>query len=160
MTTDEPIKLTFPSFTDSRGIFKPIPLENFHARQVAVVQSHANVIRGMHGQKHPYAQGKLLTVLRGKIKDVVIDVPRNTTWIFELNPGEGLWVPPHCLHGYAALETSEVLYVVDQPYRPEQEWGIHPLDSFFKIDWGVSSPIISEKDQKLPTFREWLEMED
>lgn len=158
-------------FQDPRGSF----LEIYSARafdeaglNLEFVQdncSHslgAGVLRGLHFQKDPHAQAKLVWALTGKIYDVIVDLregsPTYLKWAaFELSSGLPcmLFVPRGYAHGFCTLEPdTRVFYKVDAPYAPSSECGIRWDDPDLAISWPVSSPLLSEKDSKLPLLKE------
>ena len=126
-------------------------------------RSAQKVLRGLHYQYCP-VQGKLIGVTRGRIWDVAVDIrPDSPTYGqslgLELNDMNGrlLWIPPGFAHGFCVLgdEPAHVLYKVDAPYNPAGERGISWNDPDLSIHWPVSQPIVSERDQKLPSFAEY-----
>ena len=125
------------------------------------VRSGHGVLRGLHFQLAPKAQGKLIRVVRGEIFDVVVDLRTGSDtfkqWVgIRMTPDEDaqLWVPPGFAHGYVVLSKSgaDVSYKVTQEYDPELESGIKWDDPELAICWPISDPILSQKDQRLPTF--------
>lgn len=112
-----------------------------------------DTIVGFHYQTDPMAQGKLIRVLKGKIKDVVIDMRPNSetfmqTYSIVLDDSiDGytmLYIPPGFAHGFSVLsDGAKVLYKCTKPYAKEYERGINPL-SYKK--WEVENPIISDRD--------------
>ena len=123
--------------------------------------SRKGVIRGLHFQREPYAQAKLAMVLVGKVLDVVVDLrPGSQTFgkvykcVLDGERRNMLMVPDGFAHGFAALEDSMFLYKCSKEYHKEAEGGIIWNDPDLNIDWQVANPIISEKDQKLPAFRD------
>jgi dTDP-4-dehydrorhamnose 3,5-epimerase len=120
--------------------------------------SKKNVIRGLHHQKQPKAQGKLIAVLKGSIWDIAVDIRRNSAtylkWVaVELNDKNHamLFIPPGFAHGFAALSKDvHLLYKCTNEYDPQTDAGIRWNDPDLAIDWPVESPIISEKDSHLP----------
>lgn len=117
----------------------------------------SGVVRGLHFQKPPYAQSKLVRALRGSIYDVAVDLregsPTKGEWFgIELTAenGKQLLVPRGFAHGYAALtEHAEVAYKCDNGYNKESEGGIHPADKTLAIDWQLGDESeweLSEKD--------------
>jgi dTDP-4-dehydrorhamnose 3,5-epimerase len=123
-------------------------------------RSASKVLRGLHYQPQP-AQGKLVGVLRGKIWDVAVDIRRESKtfgrhFSIELSDDNGrlLWVPPGFAHGFCVLgdEPADVLYKVTELYNPKTEAGIRWNDPDFAIQWPISEPIVSERDNKLPSF--------
>lgn len=131
------------------------------------VVSHAvGTIRGLHYQSVPYAQGKLLRVVRGRIFDVAVDLRSGSDtcgqWVgkeLDCRNGEQLWIPAGFAHGYCTLEPqTEVIYKVDAYYHPAAEGGIRWDDPDLGIAWPAlpAEPVVSLKDQALPAFADWL----
>jgi len=122
--------------------------------------SRYGVIRGLHYQRPPHAQSKLIRVLKGKILDVVVDLrPASATYrqVFAIELSEEnkkqLFIPRGFAHGYAVLsETAEVLYKCDAFYHPESEEGLRYNDPELGIDWQIPADkqTVSLKDQRLP----------
>jgi len=123
-------------------------------------RSAPGVIRGLHYQYDP-PQGKLVGVIHGQILDVLVDLRRNsltygqyaTVELTDVN-GQLVWIPPGFAHGFAVLGTdsADVLYKVDQPYNPKGEGGIHWADPKIAIQWPIAQPIVSARDNLLPSF--------
>lgn len=120
-------------------------------------------LRGLHFQKAPHPQGKLVRVLRGAIYDVAVDIRQGSAtygrWVgAELTAelGEQLWVPRGFAHGYCTLtDDCELFYKVDGPYAPETEGGVIWNDPDLAIAWPVDGePVLSEKDKTLPRLEE------
>ena len=158
-------------FEDLRGSF----LESYHHQKLkewgidyAFVQdnqsfSKKGVIRGLHLQVPPHAQTKLVHVVWGKVLDVVVDIRKNSptfgkAYYCELDGRRKnmLLIPEGFAHGFAALEDSVFFYKCDGYYHPESERGIVWNDPDLNLDWGISEPIVSEKDMKLPIFKEFV----
>ncbi len=172
IATDIPGLLLFEPnvFEDSRGYFFESYNENIFkeqgvdARWVQDNQSSSNygVIRGLHYQLPPYAQTKLIRVLRGKILDVAVDIRkgsptfgRHFSKVLSAKNKRQLVIPKGFAHGFSVLsEKAEVLYKCDGFYNKESEGGILYNDAELNIDWRVPEEerIISEKDLQLPTF--------
>jgi len=139
----------------AHGIVEPFVQDN-------VARSIRGVIRGLHWQNPPMAQGKLVTVVRGEIWDVAVDVRRGSPtfgrWVGVTLSEENrrsLWVPPGFAHGYAVLsEESHVVYRVTAEYAPETEAGARWNDPSLGIPWPVDEPIVSERDAALPLLEE------
>jgi len=153
-------------FEDSRGSFMESYRSEWFTRvnfiQDNEVISKKGVIRGLHFQRPPFAQSKLIRVIEGRILDVIVDL-RKTSETFgkvfsiELSAENKmqLLVPKGFAHGYATLtDSATVLYKVDQYYNKNYDTGIHPLSSGLSIDWGVK-PILSEKDQNLLDYSDF-----
>lgn len=125
--------------------------------------SHKGVIRGMHFQRPPFAQGKLVSVVKGRVIDVAVDLrPQSPTfkkvYYCELDGDRHnmLMVPEGFAHGFAALEDTWFMYKCTNVYSKAHEAGIVWNDPELKIQWPIDSPLISEKDKQLPTFGELL----
>jgi dTDP-4-dehydrorhamnose 3,5-epimerase len=152
-------------FEDERGFF----FESYHEIKFAeigirdrfVQDNHAKSInrtlRGLHYQfKHP--QAKLCRVIHGEVLDVVVDIRLGSRnfgkWESALLSGENklqMYVPAGFAHGYLVLsETAEFLYKCSDFYRPEYDRGILWNDPAIGINWGVETPILSDKDRRNP----------
>jgi dTDP-4-dehydrorhamnose 3,5-epimerase len=126
--------------------------------------SKKGVIRGLHFQRAPYAQAKLVTVLMGKVLDVVVDLRRESKTfkevfycILDSRKRNMLMIPEGFAHGFAALEDSVFFYKCSNVYNKASESGIRWNDPDLSIDWKVSNPIVSAKDSALPLMVELLE---
>jgi dTDP-4-dehydrorhamnose 3,5-epimerase len=129
-----------------------------------VYSAERGVLRGLHFQVPPRAQGKLVRCTRGAILDVVVDVRKGSpTWArhvaTELTAAnwKQLWVPPGFAHGYVTLEPNcEVIYKVTDYWTPDCERGVAWNDPDLGIDWrfGESKLILAEKDRAFPPLRE------
>lgn len=156
-------------FEDNRGYF----FESFNEQKFrdAGVPSHyvqdnqsyseKGVIRGLHFQKAPYEQGKLVRVLAGKVLDVVVDIrPDSKTFgqhfkcVLDAVKNNMMYIPGGFAHGFAALENTVFFYKCTGYYNKEAESGIVWNDEELQIDWEVENPVLSEKDQQLPRFKE------
>lgn len=123
-----------------------------------------NVVRGLHLQAPPFAQGKLVRVVRGKARDVAVDVRKNSPtfgqhFAVELSADNNtlFWIPEGFAHGFAALEDNTVfLYKTTHYYNKTAEMAIHPCDPVLNINWGVENPILSERDSENPWFEEFV----
>jgi len=118
-------------------------------------------IRGLHYQKPPFEEAKLVRCTRGKIFDVIIDLRKNSQtykdWFGEKLTQENhkmLYVPERFAHGYQTLEdNTEILYQVSQIYSPSSEEGIRWNDPAFKIKWPLKQSTISLKDNSYPNSK-------
>ncbi|MGE4465965.1 dTDP-4-dehydrorhamnose 3,5-epimerase [Sphaerochaeta sp.] len=158
-------------FTDDRGFV----MESFKASDFAsnelpsgfVQENHSvsskNVLRGLHYQTLPYAQGKLIRCVRGKVADIAVDIRRNSPtfgqWVKEVLSAENrkmLYIPSGFAHGFVVLsETAEVIYKIHgSEYAPQYERGIRWDDPVLAIEWGVKDVIVSDKDMKQPLFKD------
>ena len=120
-------------------------------------------LRGLHFQKAPHAQGKLVRVLRGAIYDVVVDIRQGSAtygqWVgatLTAEAGEQLWVPRGFAHGYVTTEDdTELFYKVDGDYAPQLEGGLAWNDPDLGIDWPLeTAPVLSDKDKILPRLKD------
>ncbi|MFZ1806971.1 MAG: dTDP-4-dehydrorhamnose 3,5-epimerase [Cyclobacteriaceae bacterium] len=165
------LEITPKVFPDSRGWFfefyKDISFEDV-APSVKFVQenlsfSKKGVIRGLHYQSGSFAQAKLVSVIKGRVLDVVVDLRTGSdtfgktfTCVLDDEKHNMLFVPEGFAHGFSALEDSYFFYKSSSIYSPEHESGILWNDSKLNIDWQISNPIISQKDQALPSLEELL----
>tara|TARA_B100001057_G_scaffold80729_1_gene76006 strand:- start:3694 stop:4245 length:552 start_codon:yes stop_codon:yes gene_type:complete len=130
--------------------------------QENVSNSNYGVLRGLHFQIEPYAQSKLISVLKGKILDVVIDIRKSSKYYgksfkIELDDIDckQLFIPKGFAHGFVVLsKTAKVCYKVDNYYNPEFEKGLKFDDPILNIDWKIdkNSIIVNEKDKSYPPF--------
>jgi dTDP-4-dehydrorhamnose 3,5-epimerase len=159
-------------FGDPRGVF----YETFSARlmQEAGVpagldwvqdnqsKSQPGVLRGLHFQRPPHAQAKLVRVAQGRVLDVVVDIRRDSPTFgqhatVELSAALGnvLFVPVGFAHGFVALEEDTLfLYKCSNYYAPSSEGGLLWNDPALGIDWNIENPLVSPKDEVLPTLAE------
>jgi len=119
-------------------------------------------VRGLHFQRPPMAQTKLLSCLRGRIMDVAVDLrhdsPTYLQWIgVELSEDDPtqILIPKGFAHGFVTLSDDvEIMYKVDAFYSPECDGGVRWNDPDIGVDWGVTDPVLSEKDQHSPFLRD------
>lgn len=145
--------LFFESFNDER--YRDLLGEEFTFVQDNISVSKKNVIRGLHFQSPPFAQGKLVSVLKGAVLDVAVDIRKGSptygkhiTIILSEENKKQFWIPPGFAHGFASLEDDTVFsYKCTAYYSPTSEDTLVWNDSELAINWGVTEPIISEKDK-------------
>ena len=162
--------IEYQKFDDPRGFF----METFrtgefsaHGIELPFVQdnlSHSvrGVLRGMHYQKDPGAQGKLVLVLRGAVYDVGVDIRRGSPtygrWIGEVISDENrkmLYLPPGLAHGFCVLSDEvDFFYKVTADYAPRLDRGFIWNDPEVGIEWPVADPILSTRDRKLSPLRQ------
>jgi dTDP-4-dehydrorhamnose 3,5-epimerase len=158
---------------DNRGFF----LESFSSREMEslglpgqfVQDNHSRslskgVVRGIHFQKPPFAQSKLVRVVRGSVFDVVVDLRTGSktfgTWVgvtlSDINK-KMLFIPKGFGHGYCTLtDDSEFLYKVDAYYSAQHDAGVRWNDPDIGIQWPVTDPTLSQKDLALPLLKDLL----
>lgn len=154
MNTNEPILLRTQAYSDDRGSLRPIKLPfNVNGwEQMNVVESGCGVVRGMHWQQSPWDQGKLITVLEGTIRDVVVNISDGVQHVFDMELGDVLWVPRNYAHGFCSLSDSLVSYLVDNKYEPISERGVNPFCSELAINWGVTTKECNSRDRAFPNW--------
>lgn len=156
-------------FGDDRGFFMESfnqkELEkhgiSFDVKQINFAKSGKNVLRGLHFQKNPEAQSKLVGVIAGAVVDVVVDMRKDSPTFkqyFKLvidTRDTFLLIPKGFAHGYYTLQDDTVFYyAVDNFYSPETESGLIYNDEELNIDWGlIGLPLVSEKDLKQPSLK-------
>ena len=161
-------------FEDARGYF----FESFSQREfvekvspVDFVQDNESkssfgVIRGLHFQRPPYTQSKLVRCVKGAVLDVAVDIRKESPTygqhvaveLTEDNHRQ-LFIPKGFAHGFAVLSDIAVFqYKCDEFYHPESEGGISLMDTDLGIDWRVpmDKAILSEKDMKHPLFKDFI----
>jgi len=156
-------------FRDERGLF----FESYHQKKYRDIglppkfvqdnqsRSKKNTIRGLHYQIGAYAQGKLIQVIRGKIRDVAVDIRFGSPTFGKHEAVElssqnffQLWIPEGFAHGFSALAPdTTVQYKCTSFYSPRHEKGILYNDPDLNIDWKVQDPLVSEKDLRNPLFK-------
>ncbi len=158
-------------FGDNRGFF----MESWSRRKMEEAGLHYDFVqdnhsmsavkgtlRGIHFQRNPWCQAKLVRCTRGAVLDVAVDLrkasPTYKQWVaVELTADnkKQLLIPRGFGHGFVTLtDDVEFLYKADNYYAPEADGGIRWNDPEIGVDWGIDNPILSEKDKKNPFFRE------
>ncbi len=142
-------------FKEASGIDLPFVQDNHSF-------SKYGVLRGLHFQKPPHEQAKLIKVIQGEIYDIAVDLRNNSPtfgkwlgFILSAQNRKQLYIPRGFAHGFIVLsQTAEVLYKCDNFYAPQAEGGIIFNDKDLAIDWlvGESEIVLSQKDLKLPSF--------
>ena len=160
-------------FEDSRGFFYEFFNEKdfqektglqVHFVQDNLAKSHKGTLRGFHFQKGIYAQAKLISVIKGSVLDVVVDIRKDSATfgqhysvvLSEQNKKQ-LFIPRGFAHAYLCLEDNTLFnYKVDNYYNKESEGGIRYNDPDLQIDWGydLSTVILSDKDKVQAFFKE------
>ena len=124
-------------------------------------KSDKGVLRGLHFQKPPYAQGKLVRVIKGSVMDVAVDLRKDSPtygkWESVVLTEENklqFWIPEGFAHGFVALEDNTIFnYKCTNVYNKESEGSILWNDPDININWNIDNPILSEKDKISPLFK-------
>jgi len=157
-------------FEDPRGyFFESFNSNLFKQHHIAVdfVQdnqslSQKDVLRGLHFQNPPYAQGKLVRVITGSVLDVAVDIRKNSATygkhysivLSEKNKTQ-LWIPAGFAHGFLTLENNTIFsYKCTNFYNKASEDAIRWNDPDIGIKWGTGTPLLSEKDQEANFFKD------
>ena len=156
-------------FRDDRGYFletfsmkwfEPLGISpNFVQDNQSV--SKKGVLRGLHFQKPPHAQGKLVRVSAGHALDVAVDLRKNSptygkhvTCVLDAEKQNVFYIPEGFAHGFVALEDNTTfLYKCTDFYQPSAEGGLLWNDPALGIDWGIENPLVSSKDEILPLLQ-------
>lgn len=156
-------------FEDGRGYFfesynKPLfaslglPMEFVQDNQSFSVKG---VLRGLHLQNQPHAQGKLVRVITGQVLDVAVDLRIDSptfgqyeTFLLDAELANMAYIPEGFGHGFVALEDSIFSYKCTSVYNKAAESGIRWNDPDLAIDWAINNPMVSDKDQELKLLRD------
>jgi dTDP-4-dehydrorhamnose 3,5-epimerase len=155
-------------FPDERGFFmesyKRSDFEAMGLHHNFVQENHSRstygTLRGLHYQREPKAQGKLVRVIVGEIFDVAVDIRRESPtfgkWVgIRISAANRrlVYVPPWCAHGFCVVSPeAEVIYKTTAEYAPDCEDGVRWDDPALAIRWPVTRPILSERDRRWPTL--------
>jgi dTDP-4-dehydrorhamnose 3,5-epimerase len=161
-------------FPDDRGYF----YESYNKQKFADIGiiadfvqdnqsfSQKGALRGLHGQANPFAQGKLVRVLKGRVLDIAVDIRKKSPTYgqhvsVELSGDnhKQFWVPPGFLHGFATLEDDTIFsYKVTNFYDKASEIGVIWNDPSLGIGWGIADTevLLSPKDELLPAFKDFV----
>lgn len=157
-------------FEDKRGFFmETYKKSDFEANGIIGEfnqdnhsKSSKGVLRGLHFQKEPYAQAKIIRCIKGRIYDVAVDIRKNSKTFgkyikVELseNNKKMLFIPKGFAHGFVTLSNeAEIVYKAQGEYNPNADCGIIWNDEDINIDWGIDfNPILSQKDKNHPHLR-------
>ena len=141
---------------EAAGVSLPEFVQDNHS-----LSREAGTLRGLHYQSPPHAQGKLVRCGRGRLYDVAVDARANSPtygeWLgveLSFENGRQIWIPAGFLHGFVTREPdTEIIYKCTAHYDRASDGGVR-WDSL-DIDWGVTDPILSEKDRTAPRFADW-----
>lgn len=172
----EVIRIRPRVFEDERGFFmETYRKADFEAAGISgeFIQSnhsrsHYGVLRGLHFQREPYAQAKLVRCVHGEIFDVAVDLRKDSPTFgkyVSVNLSEEnkyqLYIPRYCAHGFLVMsEVADVIYQVDTVYAPEYESGLLWNDADINVEWPIKKPIVSQKDRNLLFLTELIEKDD
>ena len=158
-------------FKDERGFFKEtFNIERFEEAGIDITWVQANhsnskkgVLRGLHWQKEPFAQAKLVRVTKGSVLDIAVDIRKNSPTVgkyalvqLTADNHKMFLLPAGFAHGFVALEDdTDFEYMVGGGvYNKESERAIRWNDTDIGIDWGVKEPVVSEKDANAPYLKD------
>jgi len=156
-------------YKDSRGFFKEDFKKKFFKKKNFVFgctsSSKKNVLRGLHLQSK-FSQGKHLSILKGEILDVVVDLRKNSKTFgkhFKITlsdkNGKSLFIPAGFAHGFVGMQKENIIYYYCTNYRSiKHEVGLLWSDKTLKIRWPINNPTITEKDKKNLTFNEYKKL--
>jgi dTDP-4-dehydrorhamnose 3,5-epimerase len=167
------VKIFRPNvYHDNRGrffeTFSEVKYQPFLGKSLQFVQDNVSVsgkdvLRGLHFQTPPFEQGKLVSVLQGSVLDVAVDLRMHSphfgqhiSVLLSAENSKQLWIPPGFAHGFLSLEENTVfLYKCTTYYSPDHEAALLWNDNLLNIDWDCDRPIVSDKDQKAMSFRDF-----
>lgn len=158
-------------FEDERGYF----FESYNKKILSEAGLHLNfvqdnqslsqkgVLRGLHLQNPPYAQGKLVNVIKGAVLDVAVDIRKGSPTYgkhiaIELNEDNKtmFWIPEGFAHGFLTLQDNTIFtYKCTNTYNKSSEQSIIWNDKDLNINWGINDPVLSEKDKTAASFRDF-----
>lgn len=164
-------------FGDERGFFSPYFIKkdlqsvgiNFDIVQCNRSMSSKGVVRGLHFQKQPYTQAKIVEVIAGAALDIVLDLRHDSptymehrAFLLTAEDNQLLYVPRGFAHGFLALEDNTIFqYLIDNDYKPEAEDGVLLDDPYLAIDWhelkkcyNIDEYITSDKDRKYTLLKD------
>ena len=155
-----------PKFNDERGLFSKYYINSFFRKNNMDIilsesfysNSKKNVIRGMHFQIPPYNQAKLITVIKGTIVDVIVDLRKNSrsyksyiTVELDSEKNNSIFIPTGFAHGFGVLSKEAITnYMVTSEHSIEHDKGI--IYNSFGFNWPISKPIISKRDYSFPSI--------
>ena len=152
------------NFYDKRGLFRELALEKLIKKRFifsVVSKSKRNVLRGLHMQKK-FKQGKYVSVLKGKVLDVVVDCRKKSKTfgkhykiILSEKNCKSIFIPPGFIHGFLGLEKENIINYMCTNYRNKNsEIGVKWDDVNLKINWNIKKPILSQKDKNNLNFKD------
>ena len=156
------------NFFDNRGYFRELAIEKIIKKKLVftvVSKSKKNVLRGLHIQRNNM-QGKYLSVVKGKILDVVVDCRKNSKTfgknykiILSQKNSKSIYIPAGFLHGFLGLEDENIVVYGCTKYRDkDSEIGVMWNDPNLGINWPIKKPITSIKDKQNISYKEFLKL--
>ena len=156
------------NFIDNRGHFRELTIEKIIKKKLVftvVSKSKKNVLRGLHMQKNNM-QGKYLSVVKGKILDVVVDCRKNSKTfgknykiVLSQKNSKSIYIPAGFLHGFLGLEDENIVVYGCTKYRDkDSEIGVMWNDPNLGISWPINKPITSIKDKQNISYKEFLKL--
>ena len=153
-------------FYDSRGYFRELLLQKKIKKNLiftVVSKSKKNVLRGLHMQTK-FQQGKFISVIKGKILDVVVDCRKKSKTfgkhfkiILSQKNSKSIYIPPGFIHGFLGMDKENIIVYSCTNYRNKNsETGVIWNDESLKIKWPIKKPILSSKDKNNISFKEFL----
>ena len=147
----------------SRGIFKEFGIDADFVQDNQSL-SQKGVLRGLHFQKPPYSQGKLVRVINGSVLDVAVDIRKDSPtygqhfdYVLSEKNKTMLWIPPGFAHGFLTLEDNTIFsYKCTNVYNKASEDCILWNDPTININWGIESPLLSDKDKTAKAFNTFV----
>ena len=151
----------YESYNKKKFILADIDCEFMQDNQS---MSEKNVLRGLHFQKPPFAQSKLVRVIKGSVLDIAVDIRKKSFFygkyvsiVLSEHNKLMFWIPQGFAHGFLSLEDDTIFsYKCTQIYNKKSEHTILWNDTDLNIDWGVNNPIVSEKDKKATYFKNFI----
>jgi dTDP-4-dehydrorhamnose 3,5-epimerase len=145
--------------TYNKEVFKKVGISDLFVQDNQSL-SQKNVLRGLHFQKPPFSQAKLISVIKGSVLDVAVDIRRNSKtygehYLIELSETnkKSFYISEGFAHGFLTLEDNTIFtYKCSNNYNKESEDSIFWNDELLNINWGIENPILSEKDKKAQLF--------
>ena len=164
-------QIVFDRFKDERGFFMRSydevtfanqGLQTHFEQESQSVNIRKGILRGLHIQRPPFEETKLVRVINGRIFDVIAELRRDSPtfggWVSVILSEDAhnmVYIPKGCAHGFLTLtERVVILYKMDTPFSPDHYTGVRWDDETLNIQWPVKDPIISEKDRTLPNFQQ------
>ena len=169
LAIDGAYKITPKKRGDSRGAFARVycaqefanyGLNTDWVQMNTSINAAKGTVRGLHFQRAPFAEIKLVRCVRGRVLDVFVDLRKNApsfghvcSVMLDSDALETVYIPAGCAHGFQTLtDDVEMHYCHSQPYKPEYEGAVNLTDPALAIDWPLPISTISERDQNHPPF--------